>query len=86
MTDMAPTHMECLHKHLSWQLYRADNKPRVVKRWNEKRTDDKGRVTVMPREEWGDLDGSHITDNARRVLADAWNEYVAWTRDNGGMP
>jgi hypothetical protein len=74
--------MECLHKHMSWQLYRAGDQPRVLKRWNAKHTDKQGRVTTTLREEWGDLDGKHITEPARRVLADAWNEYVAWTKDN----
>lgn len=84
MNDPLPDaqRMQCLHRYMSWHLFRIGGQPRVLKRWIEKRKDAGGKITPTLREEWGGLDGNHMTDNARAAMRAAWSEWDAWSKDN----
>lgn len=81
----APPLMACLHKYRNWSLFRVNGAPRVLKRWKAKTSNERGAITVEDREEWGDLDGGHMTDAARLEMQTAWKEFSAWTSDNAAV-
>lgn len=71
--------MKCIHRHGFYFLFERDGRPHVLRRLiSEKKAGDKNCLT----EESGDLDGKHLTEVARKIMAKAWDEYITWKTDN----